>query len=198
MGAAPNTDQSRFYNTPMLNQHVTWPSRGGVYCTVASLYMFLYSSAAEGYRTSDPSPDDLIGAYEDNGYGYGGKIAEYIQAHTDLTYVEFLTTGATAQAFEAQLTKGFTVPIGIWHWEGAAYHVLGPHAGDARSYPEPVRDAAHPRDSSWAYPAGHWGLVVGYDSNHFYINDPDTGTNIRMAKSSLVNDDKQPYYVNIS
>ena len=183
----------RYHTTPTLNQHTTWPSKGGVYCTVGSLYMFLYSPNASGrFRTSNPSANQLIGAYEDQGYGSGAKIAEYIKRYTKLEDVWFQTTCSLSEV-EHQLYSGLTMPIGVSHWGSAEYHVIGPEAGHGTSYPAPVKGDRHPRNSSWPYPAGHWGLAVGYDDNYIYINDPDTGTVIRWERSGFA--DHNPYCV---
>ncbi|MEX1364420.1 MAG: hypothetical protein AB1Z98_14940 [Nannocystaceae bacterium] len=195
MNMPASTSQPRYYNTPIINQHTTWPQFGWRYCTVGTLYMFLYSSQTQHYRTSNPSTSDLTGVYEDNGYGSGTTIAQYIRRYTSLRYVDFRGSCSTAQA-EGQLTLGFPVPIGVDHWQGAQYHVLGSNAGQGTGRAAPVVGQAHARGSGDPYPAGHWGLVIGYDASYFYINDPDSGTNIRWAKSSFAS--HNPYHVHVS
>lgn len=186
----PNTSQQRYYAAPIINQHTTWPDQGWRYCTVGTLYMFLKSSGVAPHLSTTPTTDGLVGVYTDNGYGSGAHMANYIREYTSLPDVEFLTT-SSAQAFESQLTQGLPVPIGVWHWEGAVFDHLGRQAGESTNYDVKLGEP-HPRNSGWIYPDGHWGLIVGYNDDYFFINDPDSGANIRIPKATLGNSPPKP------
>jgi len=195
MNAPRNTSQPRFYRTPITNQHTTWPDTGWYYCTVATTYMFLYTSTIEGHRTSDPKPSDLNGVYEDFGEGRGTQIARYIEMHTSLTHVEF-QGWSTPALVDSQLTLGFPVPIGISHWDGAVFHRLSETAGNGYNRRAPVQGETHPRDGGDPYPAGHWAIVVGYDRSNYYVNDPDSATLLRWSRSRF--ESHNPYMVRVS
>lgn len=195
---APRIQTHAYYPTPIINQHTTWPGTNGPrFCTVATTLMFLRSSGITGYLSpprQPPAPSDLNGVYTDYGEGRGDQIATYIKRHTTLTYVEF-QGWSTIQLVDAQLTLGFPVPIGVSHWGGAKFHIIGAQAGHGTTY-DTTKDKNHPRDSGWPYPAGHWGIVIGFDSKNYYINDPDSGTNIRWSRSDFK--DHEPYMVRVS
>lgn len=194
---SPRILSHAFYITPVVNQHTLWPGDYGPrFCTVATTYMFLHSSTIQGYLRSRtaPAPEELNGVYTDYGEGRGTQIAAYIKKHTTLTYVEFQSWSSNSLVI-GQLSLGFPVPIGVSHFGGAVFHVIGADAGDGTSY-GPVKGNRHPRDSSWPYPAGHWALVVGFDANDFYINDPDSGTILRWGRGDFA--DHGPYMVHVS
>lgn len=193
--SVPRPHDSTYLSTPIVNQHLTWPERGWSYCTVATTYMFIMSKLLDGYRTEVPEPSDLNGVYDDFGAGYGTQIAAYIKKYTDLSYVEFQTWSSLA-IVDAQLSLGFPVPIGIDHWDGAVFHVLSETAGDGYRRQAPVVGEPHPRDAYEPYPVGHWGIVIGYDRENYYVNDPDSATMVRWDRARF--ESHNPYIVKVA
>ena len=194
---APRLVSHAFYRTPIINQHTTWPGNNGPrFCTVATTYMFLHSSVIAGYLRNrpGPAPEKLNGVYTDYGEGRGTQIADYIERHTTLTYVQF-QGWSSKSLVDAQLSLGFPVPIGVSHFGGAQFHLIGTNAGDGVSY-DIAKGKSHPRDSSWQYPSGHWAIVVGFDKSYYYINDPDSGTMLRWGRDGFA--EHGPYMVRVS
>jgi len=154
-------------NVPRINQHKRYGEEGYHYCTVGTTEMYLW------WANGQP-PGTWIGPVVYRGGGSGNYIADALNNYSAKHARCSFTAGGTLNDILHTLADGYPVPLGVDYLDAVIHSTGSVSDEDLR-----VGDT-HPR-ASRAYGDGHWVLIIGYDSSNLYINDPDTGTTIRMT-----------------
>lgn len=154
-------------NVPRINQYLRYGAEGYHYCTVGTTEMYLW------WANGRP-PGTWIGPIVYRGAGSGNYVAEALNGHSAKHARCHFTTAGTVNDILHTLAAGYPVPLGVDRLDGVIH-------GTGSVSDEGLRIGdTHPR-ADRAYPDGHWVLIIGYDASSLYINDPDTGTTLRMT-----------------
>jgi hypothetical protein len=158
-----------YLNVPRINQHARYGAEGYHYCTVATTEMYLW------WANGRPLPDWHTIEWIYDGGGSGARVAQALNESSPRQARCVFNGASTRDAILHCLASGYPVPLGVDCLDATIHGTGTVSRSDLQ-----VGDA-HPRGVGNGYGDGHWVLIIGYDSSYLYINDPDTGTTLRMT-----------------